>query len=168
MERPSTVIARCGMMAALGVVIMLIGHVLGLGLYAAPMFVGLSLVPMGNRFGRKYHVLLWLVIAFLSAIVGVSAEQTLFFAVLFGPYPILRPVLTKLPKLWCILAKLAYFNAVSIGVEVLVLYLFAPEAFDALLWVLLALGNVLFFCFDFVIPHTELLFRRLRQRLGRK
>jgi len=168
MQRQSRVMAVCGMMTALGVVLMLLGHVLGLGLYAAPMLVGLALVPIGNRYGRKYHVLMWLAIGILSALIGVNAAQTPFFALFFGLYPILRPFFMRLPKLLRVIAKLGYCNAVAIAIELLVLYVIAPEAIGLpLLLLLLALGNLLFFCFDFVIPYTELLLRNLQKRIRR-
>ena len=75
----------------------------------------------------------------------------------------------RLPKLLCVIAKLGYCNAVAIGIELLVLYVIAPEAVGLpLLLVLLALGNLLFLCFDFVIPHTELLLWNLQKRIRRR
>ena len=96
---------------------------------------------------------------------GVNAEQTLFFALFFGLYPLLYPFFMRLPKLLRVIAKFAYCNTGAVGIELLVLYVIAPEAVGLpLLLVLLALGNLLFVCFDFVIPHTELLFQNLRKR----
>ena len=168
MPKPANKIAVCGMMTALGVVVMLIGHWMGFGVYAAPMMVGLALVPLGEQYGKRYHALMWLAISILSALMGVNVEQTLFFALFFGLYPLLRPFFMRLPKLLCLLAKLLYFNAVAVGIELLILLVIAPEAVAAwLLWILLILGNLMFFGYDFIVPRADILIRKLKMRFGR-
>lgn len=52
MHRTKT-IAFCGVTAALAVVVMAVGSLLGLGLYAAPLLAGLCLLPVGERLGKK-------------------------------------------------------------------------------------------------------------------
>ena len=49
----------CSMMTALSVVLMLLGGILELGMYACPLFVGLAFVPIGEKYGRKYHIILY-------------------------------------------------------------------------------------------------------------
>ena len=51
--RKSNVIASCGMMAALSVVLMILGAALGLGLYLSPMLGGLS--PSGRNSARSIN-----------------------------------------------------------------------------------------------------------------
>ena len=59
-------IALCGVTAALAVVLMTVGGLLGIGLYAAPMLAGLCLLPAGRHLGLKYHLTLWLAVSALS------------------------------------------------------------------------------------------------------
>ena len=152
----------CAMMAAVSVVLMLLGAVLQLGTYAAPLLTGMVLIPIGNRYGRKYQVMLWLVISVLCFMLIPAAEQNMMFAGLFGWYPIAYPTLQKLPRLLRLLVKLLLFNGVVIAMEALLIWVIAPEAMElGMVLLLLALVNVTFLLYDYLIPKTELILRRL-------
>lgn len=152
----------CAMMAAVSVVLMLLGAVLQLGTYAAPLLTGMVLIPIGNRYGRKYQVMLWLVISVLCFMLIPAAEQNMMFAGLFGWYPIAYPTLQKLPRLMRLPVKLLMFNGVVIAMEVLLLWVIAPEAMElGMVLLLLALGNVTFLLYDYLIPKAELILRRI-------
>ena len=154
----------CAMMAAVSVVLMLLGAVLQLGTYAAPLLTGMVLIPIGNRYGRKYQVMLWLVISVLCFMLLPAAEQNMMFAGLFGWYPIAYPTLQKLPRLLRLLVKLLLFNGVVIAMEALLLWVIAPEAMElTMMLLLLALGNVTFLLYDYLIPKTELILRRIKK-----
>lgn len=150
-------LAVCAMMAALGVVLMLLGSFLGLGIYMAPMFVGWCLIPIGREYGTRYQVMLWIAISLLSAIFVTDIEQNMMFAFLFGWYPIIRPVLQRLSPLLRIGAKFALFNAVVIALEAALITFLVPEVMEK--WaaiMLLALGNVTFLLYDFAFPAFEI------------
>ena len=150
------------MMAALCVVLMVLGAVLELGMYACPLLAGLCFIPIGQKYGRKYHIILFVATALLSFFLVPNIEENLIFAGLFGWYPILRPVLQKLPGVLRWLVKLAVFNGVVVAIEWLVMTVLAPEAMaDVMLWVLLALGNVTFIAYDFLIPRLDALMGRI-------
>ena len=152
----------CAMMAAVSVVLMLLGAVLQLGTYAAPLLTGMVLIPIGNRYGRKYQVMLWLVISVLCFMLIPAAEQNMMCAGLFGWYPIAYPTLQRLPRLMRLPVKLLLFNGVVIAMEALLLWVIAPEAMElGMVLLLLALGNVTFLLYDYLIPKTELILRRL-------
>ena len=59
-------IAVCGMTAALSVVVMIIGGVLGLGMYASPMIAGICLTPIGRKYGARYQWTLWAAVSLLQ------------------------------------------------------------------------------------------------------
>lgn len=150
------------MMAALCVVLMVLGAVLELGMYACPLLAGLCFIPIGQKYGRKYHLILFVATALLSFFLVPNIEENLIFAGIFGWYPILRPVLQKLPGVLRWLVKLAVFNGVVVAIEWLVMTVLAPEAMaDVMLWVLLALGNVTFIAYDFLIPRLDALMGRI-------
>ena len=154
--------AACAMMAALCVVLMALGAVLELGMYACPLLAGLCFIPIGQKYGRKYHLILFVATALLSFFLVPNIEENLIFAGLFGWYPILRPILQKLPGVLRWLVKLAVFNGVVVAIEWLVMTVLAPEAMaDIMLWVLLALGNVTFIAYDFLIPRLDALMGRI-------
>lgn len=155
----------CAMMAAVSVVLMLLGAVLQLGTYAAPLLTGMALIPIGNRYGRKYQVMLWIVISVLCFMLIPAAEQNMMFAGLFGWYPIVYPTLQKLPRLLRMAVKLVLFNGVVIAMESALILLIAPEAMETgMVLLLLALGNVTFLLYDCLIPKTELILQRILKK----
>ena len=154
--------AVCAVLAALCVVLMLLGAVLELGMYAAPLLAGLSFIPVGKLYGRKYHGILYVVSCILCFLFVPNIEQNLMFLGLFGWYPILHPVLQKLPKIICWAVKLLIFNGIVIAIEWLVVTILVPEVIGgALLWVLLALGNLTFIAYDLLIPKVDILLGRI-------
>lgn len=150
------------MMAALSVVLMVLGAILELGMYACPLFAGLCFIPIGQKYGRNYHITLYVASSILCFLMVPNMEENLMFAGLFGWYPIVRPVLQKLPKVIRWICKLAIFNVVVIAIEWLVMTILVPEAIGGtLLWVLLILGNITFLAYDFMIPKMEILMGRI-------
>lgn len=154
--------ASCAMMTALCVVLMWLGAILELGMYAAPLFAGLSLIPMGQKYGQKYQIMVWIASSLLSLMLVPNIEQNLLYIGLFGWYPVLRPKLQNLPVFLRILAKLLIFNAVVIAIEALVVFLLVPEAMTMWMTVLLmVLANITFLAYDYLIPRMEYLIRRI-------
>lgn len=153
MREASRKMAACGMMTALGVVLMLAGAVAEVGMYAVPMFLGLFLAPFGRRWGTGCQLLLWLAIGLLSLILVPDVEQDLMFLCFFGWYPALRPKLEPLPGALRLCAKLALFNGVVVALEAVIIRFFVPETGGrGLLLALLVLGNVTFLVYDLAIP----------------
>lgn len=166
--RASKVIASCGMMAALSVVLMLLGAALGLGLYISPMLAGLCLIPIGRKFGAKYQWMLWAVVSLLSFLLVPEMEQNLMYLTLFGLYPILQPLFHRLPRRLVWPCKLLYFNLVFIAVEALLMLVLIPEPMPPVLAIIfLALGNVTFIMYDFLVPRAHLLFNKYFGRFKR-
>ena len=159
--RKSNVIAHCGMMAALSIVVMILGAALGLGLYISPMIAGLCLVPIGQKFGAKYQWMLWAVVSLLCFILVPEIEQNLMYLTLFGLYPILQPRFERLPRGLKWPCKLLYFNLVVVAVEALIILLLVPEAMTPWMAVImLLLGNAIFLMYDYLVPRAHLLFRK--------
>ena len=55
-------IALCGVLSALSVVVLLVGNVLQIGTYAAPMLASFLLIPVLEDYGKKYALLLYAVV----------------------------------------------------------------------------------------------------------
>lgn len=154
--------AICAMVSALCVVVMILGGILELGMYAAPMIAGLCVIPVGKLFGKKYQCMVWITVSVLSFILVLNIEQNLMFFGLFGWYPIVRPTLEKLPKVLRLLCKLVIFNVVVLAIETLVIYVLVPEVMtSAFAVLLLILANVTFVLYDFVIPRIEIIMCRV-------
>ena len=162
-------ITLCGMISALAVVIMLVGGILELGTYAAPMIAGLCLIPIGKKYGRKYHLAIWGVVSIVSFLVVPYIEQDLIFLSLFGLYPVIYPTFQKLPKALRIITKLLYFNIITVAVEALVMLVLVPEIMNAaMITLLLLMGNITFLLYDFIIPRAELILDKYLGRFMRK
>ena len=151
-------IAFSGITAALSVVIMLIGGLIGIGAYAAPMISGIILIPAGKKYGKKYHISLWIAVSILSFLIVPDIEEVFLFVFLFGLYPLIRNMFMRLPKFIRFIAKLLYFNTVVITLEWLIIKFFVPEAMSVTLAVtLILMGNFTFVMYDYIIPRAELI-----------
>ena len=167
----ASVMAGCSMMTALSVVLLLIGGILELGMYACPMIAGLCILMVGDCYGRRCQVMTWIAVSVLSVMFVPNVEENLMYFGIFGLYPILYPYFQKLPKGLRMIAKFAYFNIVVIALEWLVVMVLMPQAMSGegesgwLFWLgLLAMGNVIFWCYDSLLPRMEV---TLRKRFGR-
>lgn len=159
-------IACCGMMSALSVVLMLVGSVLGVGMYASPILAGLCLLPIGREYGRKYQIIMWLSVSVLCFMLVQGVEQNLMYFAVFGIYPVIRPAFERLGKPAHMIAKLGFFNAVVVAVEALVMMVLVPEALGApMLIALLLMGNLVFVLYDFMTPRFEFLLSRYLKRI---
>jgi len=166
MKTSAKTIAVCSMAAALTVVVMALGALLELGMYACPMFAGLFLMAVGQKYGRKYQLAVFTVSAALCFLLVPNVEENLMFAGFLGWYPLVRPVLQKLPGLPGWICKLALFNGCIIAIQWLVMTVLVPELLPgALLWVLLALGNITFLAYDYLLPRAQVLLGRLTKLL---
>lgn len=158
--------ALCAMLAALCVVLMVLGAVLELGMYAAPMLAGLLFIPVGQKYGKKYHGMLFVASSLLCFLFVPNMEQNLMFAGFLGWYPIAQPALQKLPGWLRLPVKLALFNGVILAIEYVVLTLIAPEVIGGvLLWILLIMANVTFLAYDFMLPRLEGMLSRITKLL---
>ena len=157
-------IALSGVLSALAAVLMWIGALTGLGTYAAPLAAGIALIPVGMTLGQRYHWLSFAAVSLLSCLLSADQEQNLMFIGLFGWYPIVQPQLEHFRKPLRIVLKLALFNLVTVGIELLVMLVLVPQSEKS--WILIALlilGNLTFFVYDFALPRfSYVLARRLK------
>ena len=158
--------AMCGMMAALSVVLMVLGGALGLGMDVSPLLAGLCLIPIGNAYGKKYQVILWLAVSALSLLLVPNIEESLMYLCLFGCYPILRPQFQKLPKVLRFITKLLFFTVIFTALQLLITLVLVPEVMGTGMMVtLIVLADVTLMVYDFVLPRVEWL---LQKKFGKQ
>ena len=110
MGKKSTRMALCGMMVALGVVIMLLGSVIPLATFCCPVMASLTLIPLLLEYGKKWTLMAYAAIAALGLMLSPDKEAALLFAFL-GYYPALKPALDRIEKRPLrVIAKLGIFN----------------------------------------------------------
>lgn len=146
-----------GLLCALASVAMLL-TVFQATVYALPALAGVILLPMALENGTKWGLTTFAVTALIALLLVPQWEAKLLFIGFFGYYPILKPLLERLPKRWLQLgAKLLLFNGAMIGIYALLFGLFHMDAAEFelfgvnFIWGFLALGNVIFFVFDYAL-----------------
>ena len=167
-------IALCGVLGALSVALMLLGNILQVGTYAAPMLAAFLLIPVMEEYGPKYALLLYGTVSLLSVILVPDKELALFYLLVMGHYPVTK---TKLDCIrsgilrWC--AKILMFNGMTVLLYALLFLLLGPAVGQMLLedgtgWLalLLASGNLAFWLCDRAVENITRLYRlRVRNRL---
>ncbi len=142
-----------GVLAALAVVIMILGGALGIGTYAAPVLCALVLEIVRRNCGSRIGWAWFPAVAILGLLLCPDKEAAVVFCFL-GSYPLVKPRLDryKFSLLW----KLAYFNILIFLMYWLLMNLLGMASLQAefaemgagLLTVLLVLGNVTFLLLD--------------------
>ena len=145
-----------GIFAALAVTIMSLGGMIPLATYVCPMLCMMLQFTVLIFCGKRTAWAWYGAVSILGLLLGPDKEAAAVFCFL-GYYPIIKPRLDKmrLGLLW----KAMLFNASMCIMYWLLLHLFGLEGLTeefselgtAMLWVLLALGNVTFFLLDKVL-----------------
>ena len=159
-------VALGGVLAALAVVILLVGGIIPVGTYVAPMLAALPLVILLAELPRSL-CLGWYCIVALLGVLLCPDKETAFVFVFLGWYPLAKPGLDRLPKLPGLLCKLLIFNASTAALYALLILVFrldalvqeAQETGMILLIAILLLGNLSFILFDLVLDRLTALYR---------
>ena len=158
-------LALCGLLTALAVTLLLLGGIIPLATFCAPMLAMAVLLPILEEFGPGAAATAWGAAAILALLLVPDRETALVF-VFFGWYPILRPRLNRLPgRLPRLLAKLAVYGAVTVSLYGLVLRLMGLtadllEGTRLMNGLLMVLGSVTFLALDRVLERLTVLWRR--------
>lgn len=162
--------ALCGVLSALAVVVLLLGGVIGIGTFAAPVLAMAVLLPVLEEYGPRAAVTAYGTVSILALLLVPDRELALVYAC-FGWYPILRPRIARIPsRLLRLVVRLAICNAVIAVLYGMLLRLLGLTAdlMDAsclLNVVLLVMGNLVFLLLDLVLARlTNLWWRKLRKR----
>ncbi len=157
----ASVMALCGVMAALAMVMMFLSGVLPFASIACPVLASLILVPVYTECGSKWGMLWYAAVAILSILIAPLKESAILF-VFFGYYPLIKKQLGRLPfrYLW----KLLYLNVAVLLAYALMLYVFQLDEVTAdfaevqkwLIAVMLLLANISFLVYDVLIDRIEL------------
>ncbi len=149
-------VALGGLMAAVAVVLMCIGTIIPIATYAAPvlcMMVGQIVLKLcGSRIAWAWYG----TVAILGLLLAPDKEAAAVFVIL-GYYPIVKPGLDRMKGKW--LWKILLFNGSILLLYWLLLNLIGVEALvaefsgmgNAMIGLLLVLGNVTFFLLDMVL-----------------
>jgi len=159
-------IALGGVLAALAVVILLLGGVIPVGTYLAPMLASLPLIVLLAELPKSLCLGWYAVVSILGALLCPDRE-TAFVFVFLGWYPAAKPALDRLPRLPRVICKLLIFNAAVAALYALLILVLRLEALVQearelglpLLIVLLLLGSVTFLLYDRMLARLGALYR---------
>ena len=171
--RKTLAVAFCGVIAALGTVLMLLAGVVQIATLALPAIAGVLLIAIVLELGPKWAWGAYAVISILSLLLAAEKEAALMFILFFGYYPILKASLDRIRKKWLSwIAKLLVFNAAMIADYFLAVYLLQIPQEDFMLFgvsiplLLLLLGNVVFVIYDYALFGLVVMYcRRIRDKL---
>ena len=163
-------IALCGLLCALAVTMLLLGGMLGIGMFAGPILAMAVLLPILEEYGTKTAAVAY----GAAAVLLVPDRETALVFAFFGWYPLLRPRLDRIhSRPVRLLVKLAVCNTIIAVLYGLVLRLMGLTAdlLDAVRWMnllLLLLANVTFLVMDRALERLTFLWhRKLRKRFFR-
>ena len=166
MGKNSRRMALCGMMAALGTAIMLLGGVIPLATFCCPVLASLALIPVLLEYGRKWTLWVWAAMAALGLMLCPDKEAALLLAFL-GWYPALKPSVDRIrPKLLRAAAKLGVFNLAAGAMLLCIAFVFRMDMVMAEyaamgLWGFIAfwlLANITMLAYDRALPGMALIY----------
>lgn len=156
--------------AAAGV--MVLDNLIGVSMFISPILAALLLVPVLHQCGSWPAVGSWAVCSALSVwLVENPITSGLFFA--FGYYPILRPLLQRLPSRYQRFSvKFGYFNVFFSALFAVMMFGLDPALTNQILagansvslFTVFALANILFLLYDFAVSQMNKLCTKLPQK----
>ena len=149
-------VTLCALMASMAVVLMLCAYFPYLT-YAIPAFAGLCIMVVLLEIGSKWALSAYITSAILTILI-CEPEAMLMYVFLFGYYPILKALIERINKPfleWPI--KVVFFNIVVILVYNFIASIFGVHITDDnefgkyTLYIVLALGNIVFVVYDITV-----------------
>lgn len=169
------IVALCGLLGALAIVIMLLGGWLPLFTFCCPVLVMFLMVPVMRECGDKWALVWYAVVCALSLILTLSNPEAATIFIFLGYYPVLRKYLDRIRLFPLRLAcKLLIFNGAVALAYTLLIFLFRLEELlqeyretgTVLLVVTILLANVCFFLADRSLVRFEVYYEtKLRKKL---
>ncbi len=164
-------VALGGVLAALAVAVLMLGGIIPVGTYAAPMLAALPLIVLMQELPGGMCLGWYAAVSLLAVLLCPDKETALVF-VFLGWYPLLRPRLEKLPAALRVVLKLLIFNLAVTALYALLIFVFQLEAVVRearetglfLLAVMLLLGNLCFLLFDVVLKRLSLFYELKHKR----
>ncbi len=159
-------LAFCSMVTAAATALLFLAGLVPASTYAMSALAGILLFPVVIELGRNWAVSVFIAVSVLSFLLSGDKEAALTFVLFFGFYPVFKAGAESRRKEFSILAKAVYFNLTAIAEYWLGIYLLGikTESFGKLgafgPWVLLVLGNVFFWIYDYAFSLLVITYMR--------
>lgn len=164
--------ALCGVMTALGVLILSLGSLIPAATFCCPVLASYLLVILIRECGTVSAMTAFSAMAILGILLAPDKEIAGLFLAL-GYYPALKRVFERLSGFPGWLMKLLWFNAATLALYALLIFVLKLEALtqefrQTRLWltvVTLVLGNAVFILYDIALNRLETVYERRRKRI---
>lgn len=165
-------LALCGVMTALGVVLLCLGGMVPFALYLCPMMASFVLAILRMECAKRHAWICFAATAILGLLLGPDKEAASLYLFL-GYYPLVKPRLDALrPAALSWLIKLALAAAAIAAMYALLLYVFALDALveefaTALRWMVIScivMGAAVFVLFDLLLGRFAVIYARRRKK----
>ena len=170
-------VALCGILGALSVVLMLMGNLIPLATYCAPMLAAILLIPVLEDYGSSTALLLYASVAILGMLIMPDKEPALIYALVLGYYPVLKKKIDTIHIAFLrVLCKIAVFSITMVFAYALLIAVFAAPELAAefadggrpMLVALFLMGNVAFLINDRALAIVTVIYRlRIGPKLRR-
>ena len=156
------------MLAALGVVILVIGTLLDVLSLTAAAIAAVPLYIALREYGYRRATLVFVVTALLSILLFPQSEAAYSYALLLGLYTLLKMPMERVKRPFVLPLKLLFFNATFTAVELVGIFLLS---IPPLTWwfyaIVYAVANLAFFLYDVVLDRMIILYEaRLRAKIA--
>lgn len=163
--------ALCGVSAALGTVLLLLGGLIPGATYCAPLLGMLPLIPCMEEYGRGAALSVYAVTAALAVLLAPDKELACVY-LFFGYYPALKPTLDRIAaRPLRLAAKLALCTAAALTMYFLLIRVLGLAEVELsggtlpLRALLLIMANVTFLLLDRALGQLGFLWRHRLRRL---
>lgn len=166
-NKSASSVAFGGIVSALAVLLMFFTGVFPFATYALPALAGLLLVVIVIDHGMKWAWSVYGAISLLVILITPDREAATMFVLFFGYYPILKSLLEQIKvKVIEYVIKFAIFNVAMVVAYLLIIYVLGiPDILEEFgdlgkygVWIMLALGNVVFILYDITISRLVYLY----------
>lgn len=155
------------MAAALSLTLMFAGSLFSVFAYAIPMFLGIVIFMINKTFGKGYAFYVFLAVSVLSMLFVPDKETALMYALFFGYYPIVKPLIEKIKvKVLPFLLKLLLFNFSVFIIELLCVKVFGIPFFDdgvfskSVLIIFTAAMNLCFVIYERFLKNFKIIYEK--------
>ena len=164
-----------GIITALSVFIMFLAGIIPNMTYVIPELASILLIVTTQEADLKWSVFIYAAVSLLTIFNVADKEAVGMYVFLIGYYPILKDIYDRrLHPVLRFLAKFVTFNVTTILAYLVIIYilLIPIEGMGRFgkytAWILLAIGNVAFFLYDWMLGKLVLLYRKNMQKHIRK
>ncbi len=165
--KKSTQVAIGGLSAALCLLMMFMTGLVPFSSYLFPAMAGIVLIAVADEMGVKTALLVYAVVSVLAILIVPDQEAKLLFILFLGYYPMLKPVLEKLPRLFSFFIKLAVFNGIIVAFYYITLYILGiPDILEGwgdlgkyTIYAALGMANFTFIMYDFLLTQVLQIYR---------